>query len=104
MLTSSHICSVPWSYKLHTMCVPASTTWYISITPQLYTRCLLLLCVFPGGIHHVCLEVADVKQSLGALTPAGVRVLDPEPKIGAHGNPVRLAATTAVNATGKPGA
>lgn len=39
----------------------------------------------------MCLEVADVKQSLGALTPAGVRVLDPEPKIGAHGNPVRLA-------------
>lgn len=42
-----------------------------------------------GGIHHVCLEVADVRQSLQALTPAGVRVLDPEPKIGAHGNPVR---------------
>jgi methylmalonyl-CoA/ethylmalonyl-CoA epimerase len=45
-----------------------------------------------GGIHHVCLEVADVRQSLQALTPAGVRVLDPEPKIGAHGNPVRVVA------------
>lgn len=43
-----------------------------------------------GGIHHVCLEVDDVRQSLAALTPQGVRVLDPEPKIGAHGNPVRL--------------
>lgn len=41
-----------------------------------------------GGIHHVCLEVSDVCRSLKALTPAGVRVLDPEPKIGAHGNPV----------------
>lgn len=46
-------------------------------------------CDGAGGIHHVCLEVADVKQSLSAITPAGVRVLDPEPKIGAHGNPVR---------------
>jgi hypothetical protein len=47
-------------------------------------------CVFnTGGIHHVCLEVCDVRRSLQALTPAGVRVLDPEPKIGAHGNPVR---------------
>jgi hypothetical protein len=33
-----------------------------------------------------------VKHSLQALTPAGVRVLDPEPKIGAHGNPVGCAA------------
>eukprot|EP00878_Enallax_costatus_P008112 GHUV01008483.1.p1 GENE.GHUV01008483.1~~GHUV01008483.1.p1 ORF type:complete len:187 (+),score=36.90 GHUV01008483.1:203-763(+) len=41
-----------------------------------------------GGIHHMCLEVGDVKKSLAALTPKGVRVLDPEPKIGAHGNPV----------------
>jgi methylmalonyl-CoA/ethylmalonyl-CoA epimerase len=41
-----------------------------------------------GGIHHVCLEVADVGASLAALTPAGMRVLDPTPKIGAHGNPV----------------
>jgi methylmalonyl-CoA/ethylmalonyl-CoA epimerase len=36
----------------------------------------------------VCLEVADVGASLAALTPAGMRVLDPTPKIGAHGNPV----------------
>lgn len=45
-----------------------------------------------GGIHHMCLEVDDVKQSLAALTPKGVRVLDPEPKIGAHGNPVSVTA------------
>jgi hypothetical protein len=36
----------------------------------------------------VCLEVADVTRSMAALTPNGVRVLDPQPKIGAHGNPV----------------
>lgn len=41
-----------------------------------------------GGIHHVCLEVEDVRRSLTALQPNNVRVLDPEPKIGAHGNPV----------------
>ena len=40
-----------------------------------------------GGIHHLCLEVGDVKKSLSALNPH-MRVLNPEPKIGAHGNPV----------------
>ncbi len=40
-----------------------------------------------GGIHHICLEVADVRQSLKAVAPH-MNVLDPEPKIGAHGNPV----------------
>ncbi|WIA31999.1 hypothetical protein OEZ86_002853 [Tetradesmus obliquus] len=41
-----------------------------------------------GGIHHVCLEVGDITRSMAALTPNGVRVLDPQPRIGAHGNPV----------------
>lgn len=40
-----------------------------------------------GGIHHMCLEVSDIKDSLAALTHR-MRVLTPEPKIGAHGNPV----------------
>eukprot|EP00455_Lapot_gusevi_P014727 TRINITY_DN1739_c0_g5_i1.p2 TRINITY_DN1739_c0_g5~~TRINITY_DN1739_c0_g5_i1.p2 ORF type:complete len:165 (-),score=67.38 TRINITY_DN1739_c0_g5_i1:127-621(-) len=41
-----------------------------------------------GGIHHICLEVDDVKAAVKVLTANGKRVLDPEPKIGAHGNPV----------------
>eukprot|EP00775_Hariotina_reticulata_P006106 gene6106-6344_t len=40
-----------------------------------------------GGIHHVCLEVQDVRRSLTAVA-SFMRVLDPQPKIGAHGNPV----------------
>jgi catechol 2,3-dioxygenase-like lactoylglutathione lyase family enzyme len=51
------------------------------------TTCAVL-SMAAGGIHHVCLEVADVTRSMAALTPNGVRVLDPQPKIGAHGNPV----------------
>jgi methylmalonyl-CoA/ethylmalonyl-CoA epimerase len=42
-----------------------------------------------GGVHHVCLEVADVGSSLAALK-GRMRVLNPEPKIGAHGNPVSV--------------
>ncbi|CAG8647767.1 7057_t:CDS:2, partial [Dentiscutata heterogama] len=41
-----------------------------------------------GGIHHVCIEVDDVKIAIKDITSKGIRVLDPEPKIGAHGNPV----------------
>lgn len=42
-----------------------------------------------GGIHHVCYEVDDIKQSRDRLAASGARVLgDGEPKIGAHGKPV----------------
>ena len=42
-----------------------------------------------GGIHHVCLEVADILAARNRLTASGTRVLgDGEPKIGAHGKPV----------------
>ncbi|KAJ3089772.1 hypothetical protein HK102_005535 [Quaeritorhiza haematococci] len=41
-----------------------------------------------GGIHHVCLEVSDIKKAVKDLKSKGVRSLDPEPKIGAHGLPV----------------
>lgn len=40
-----------------------------------------------GGVHHVCLEVTNISNSLHALKNE-MRVLNPEPKIGAHGNPV----------------
>jgi methylmalonyl-CoA/ethylmalonyl-CoA epimerase len=40
-----------------------------------------------GGVHHICLEADDARA---AMTHAAtrVRVLDKEPKIGAHGTPV----------------
>mmetsp|Transcript_10235 Transcript_10235/g.23333 ORF Transcript_10235/g.23333 Transcript_10235/m.23333 type:complete len:166 (-) Transcript_10235:49-546(-) len=41
-----------------------------------------------GGMHHVCLEVQDIAAALTTLKAAGVRAIDPKPKIGAHGNPV----------------
>ncbi|MES1915451.1 MAG: hypothetical protein MHM6MM_007394 [Cercozoa sp. M6MM] len=41
-----------------------------------------------GGIHHVCLEVDDVRVAIDTLVGRGMRVLNEEPKIGAHGNPV----------------
>jgi len=42
-----------------------------------------------GGIHHLSLEVPDVRAAAGALAGQGARVLgDGEPKPGAHGTPV----------------
>ena len=36
------------------------------------------------GIHHLCLEVADVRAALGRLKAAGVRLVNEEPIDGAH--------------------
>jgi len=42
-----------------------------------------------GGIHHMCVEVDDIKTARDDLMGKGARILgDGEPKIGAHGNPV----------------
>jgi methylmalonyl-CoA epimerase len=42
-----------------------------------------------GGIHHLSLEVPDVRAAAAALAAQGARVLgDGEPRIGAHGTPV----------------
>ncbi|KAI9347988.1 methylmalonyl-CoA Epimerase, Mcee, partial [Zopfochytrium polystomum] len=41
-----------------------------------------------GGMHHVCLEVDDVWKAMASVKEKGIRVLDKEPKIGAHGKPV----------------
>ncbi len=42
-----------------------------------------------GGIHHMCVEVDDIKAARDELMDKGARILgDGEPKIGAHGNPV----------------
>ncbi len=37
------------------------------------------------GIHHLCLEVGDVRATLAALKAAGVRLVNEEPIAGAHG-------------------
>ena len=42
-----------------------------------------------GGMHHVCLEVEDIRAARDRLLARGARVLgDGEPRIGAHGKPV----------------
>ena len=40
-----------------------------------------------GGMHHICYEVADVREATSKLEAGGARTLGPA-KIGAHGNPV----------------
>ncbi|HVO52086.1 MAG TPA: methylmalonyl Co-A mutase-associated GTPase MeaB [Thermoanaerobaculia bacterium] len=37
------------------------------------------------GIHHLCLEVTDVRATLASLKAAGVRLVNEEPFEGAHG-------------------
>jgi methylmalonyl-CoA/ethylmalonyl-CoA epimerase len=37
------------------------------------------------GIHHLCVEVSDIKTKLEELKSRGVRLIDDEPRIGAGG-------------------
>lgn len=42
-----------------------------------------------GGLHHICMEVADIMDARDQLLEKGARILgDGQPRIGAHGNPV----------------
>uniref|UniRef100_A0A8C4PE87 Methylmalonyl-CoA epimerase, mitochondrial n=1 Tax=Dromaius novaehollandiae TaxID=8790 RepID=A0A8C4PE87_DRONO len=41
-----------------------------------------------GGMHHICIEVDDIKAAVTELKERKIRILSEEPKIGAHGKPV----------------
>ena len=42
-----------------------------------------------GSIHHICIEVKDIKIAVDKLKKKGVRILgDQTPKRGAHNKPV----------------
>uniref|UniRef100_A0A8C5M1E2 Methylmalonyl-CoA epimerase, mitochondrial n=1 Tax=Leptobrachium leishanense TaxID=445787 RepID=A0A8C5M1E2_9ANUR len=41
-----------------------------------------------GGMHHICIEVDDIKSAMADLKKKNVRILSDEAKIGAHGKPV----------------
>ncbi|HKP69370.1 MAG TPA: methylmalonyl-CoA epimerase [Pyrinomonadaceae bacterium] len=38
-----------------------------------------------GGIHHIAVEVEDIKSALEKLKSQGARLIDEEPRIGAEG-------------------
>jgi methylmalonyl-CoA/ethylmalonyl-CoA epimerase len=38
-----------------------------------------------GGIHHIALEVEDIKASLAILKQKGMRLIDESPRVGAEG-------------------
>jgi len=37
-----------------------------------------------GGLHHVCVEVEDIEAALKAYKEAGLRLIDEQPRLGAH--------------------
>jgi methylmalonyl-CoA/ethylmalonyl-CoA epimerase len=39
-------------------------------------------------MHHICIEVKDIKAAMDACKANKIRCLSGEPKIGAHGKPV----------------
>ncbi|XP_056425254.1 methylmalonyl-CoA epimerase, mitochondrial [Hyla sarda] len=41
-----------------------------------------------GGMHHICIEVDDIKKAMADLKQKNIRLLSDEPKTGAHGKPV----------------
>ena len=38
------------------------------------------------GLHHICFEVEDITGELERMRAAGLRLIDPSPRIGAGGN------------------
>ncbi len=40
------------------------------------------------GLHHICLEVDDIRATMAELSAQGFRLLSEEPKAGAHGSQV----------------
>jgi methylmalonyl-CoA/ethylmalonyl-CoA epimerase len=41
-----------------------------------------------GGLHHICFAVPDIRAAIATLVGKGVRMIDPEPRIGAAGLPI----------------
>ncbi|XP_070543547.1 methylmalonyl-CoA epimerase, mitochondrial-like [Ptychodera flava] len=41
-----------------------------------------------GGMHHICIEVDNIKEAMKDLAAHKIRSLGKEPRIGAHGKPV----------------
>ncbi|KAG8440400.1 hypothetical protein GDO86_006233 [Hymenochirus boettgeri] len=41
-----------------------------------------------GGLHHICIEVDNIKAAMASLKEKKIKILSEEPKIGAHGKPV----------------
>lgn len=41
-----------------------------------------------GGIHHICIEVDNIKEAMKTVKANKIRCLSEEPRIGAHGKPV----------------
>jgi len=44
-----------------------------------------------GGLHHLALEVDDIKAAIKRLQEKNVQMLDAEPKIGAHNSRIAFA-------------
>jgi methylmalonyl-CoA/ethylmalonyl-CoA epimerase len=40
------------------------------------------------GMHHICLEVDNIEETLARLKAGGVRLINPEPTIGAGGKKI----------------
>ena len=54
--------------------------------PQRHHR---FLAIYFTGMHHICIEVNDIKSAMQDLKAQNIKLLSDEPKIGAHGKPVR---------------
>jgi len=55
------------------------------------------------GVHHICIEVDDIRAALARLKAHGVQLIDEEPRPGAHGGARPLTAPKAPLIGGKTG-
>jgi methylmalonyl-CoA epimerase len=49
------------------------------------------------GLHHVCLRVPDIDAALVSLKAKGVRLIDEQPRPGAHGSRIAFVHPAATN-------
>jgi methylmalonyl-CoA/ethylmalonyl-CoA epimerase len=66
--------------------LPAGASWIELIRPLDPEGAIARFLARRGeGFHHVAYVVADLEAALQSLQEAGVRLIDPSPRTGAHG-------------------
>ena len=49
------------------------------------------------GLHHICVYVDDIKQTLADLKKAGIKLIDESPRVGAEGNLIAFVHPSSMN-------
>jgi len=76
------------SQKVETLMLPVGDAAVELIAPRGNEGVTKFLEKRGPGLHHVALEVEDIREALASLEALGVPLVDREPRVGAHGHKV----------------